>query len=105
MDGVKNVSVSAAVIALFIFIITMYRPPGMFSYNWNSTIIKGELFTEDVEVKNQFITHGKWKSGKKHDQRCEFLEINKCCKTKQDQHFEFFDKKLNLVNAAGEFKR
>ena len=105
MNGVKVFLLSATTTSLFIFIIDMCRPPDMYSHNWNGTKLKGELLIEDVEVKNQFITHGRWRPGKKHDQRCEFIETTKCCKQEQNQHFEFFNKKLNSINAVKEFKR
>ena len=83
----------------------MYRPRDPLSHYWNSTKIKGELFIKGVEAKNQFIAHGRWKPGIKHEQRCKFVQKTKCCKKQQNQHFEFFDKKLNSLNTVKEFKR
>ena len=51
------------------------------------------------------MTHGKWMPGKKHSQTCSFIDKVKCCKKKQNRHFEFHDQQLNTINAVKELRK
>ena len=52
-----------------------------------------------------FVTQGKWMSGKRHNQTCDFIEKEKCCTKKQKNlHFEFYNEHLNKINAVAELR-
>ena len=42
--------------------------------------------------------------GKKHNQTCDFIDKVKCCKKKQNRHFEFHAQRLNTINAVKELR-
>ena len=52
-----------------------------------------------------FIKHGKWMMGKRHNQTCDFIPANTCCKNTQNLHFEFRNQKLNKIDAVEELRK
>ena len=100
MYGVRIVVPCVVVTSLVIITIEMYRLPATSSH-----FCQLEELPEDRTDKTQFIKHGKWMPGKKHDQRCELKDETKCCKKEQNLHFEFYNKRLNKVDAVAEFRR
>ena len=100
MYGVRIVVPCVVVTSLVIITIEMYRLPATSSH-----FCQLEELPEDRTDKTQFITHGEWMPGKKHDQRCELKDETKCCKKGQNLHFEFYNKRLNKVDAVAEFRR
>ena len=103
MDVTRIIAVSlTAALLLLIIVMETSRLPVT-----NSRICQLEKLTKDVSYGKEFIIHGKWKPGKKLDHDyCEFfINTTKCCKKEQNLHFEFYDKKLNEVDAVQDFKR
>ena len=55
---------------------------------------------------NNFVIHGKWKSGRRYEQTCNFILEEKCCPKKQKNiHFEFHDPRLNTINPLEELRK
>ena len=52
-----------------------------------------------------FMIDGKWMPGKKHNQTCSFIDKEKCCKKKQNLHFEFHNARLNTINAVQKLRK
>ena len=104
MDGARIVAVS--VIAALLLIIVMERIDFRSGHKQRHLSIR-EITKDAAADKTQFIIHGRWKPGKKHvSYNCEFL-FNKdnCCKKDQNLHFEFYDKKLNEIDAVQKLRR
>ena len=99
MYGVRLVVPSIVVTSLVIITMETYRLSAT-----NSHICQLEHLTKDVTDENQLIIHGWWRPGKKQDQSCQFVQKNKCC-VEQNQHFEFYNKYLNEVDAVQDFRR
>ena len=104
MDGVRRpiFVLSAVIIVLFV----MYQCiPATNKYR---TILQEQQQStedDDNEAKHQFITHGRWMPGRKHNLACEFItKAYLCCKKEQNLHFEFYNKRLNKVDAVKEFR-
>ena len=108
MDGVRIFALSAVRIFLLSAVVTalfvMYQC--ILPTNSYRTILQEQQQSrEDNEAQNQFITLGKWMHGRKHNQSCEFLHKHYiCCKKEQNLHFEFYNKRLNKVDAVEEFR-
>ena len=108
MDGVwivvppaVRIFVLSAVVTVLFIVYQCILPT-----NSNQTILQEQQQSrEDHEAQNQFITLGKWMPGRKHNQSCEFLHKPYiCCKKEQNLHFEFYNKRLNKVDAVEEFR-
>ena len=98
MDGVRIFVLSAVITVLFLAY--QYIP----ATNKYQTKLQLQQPTEAVKSKHQFITHGRWMPGRKHNLVCEFINKTKCCIKEQNHlHFEFKDKRLNKVDAVKEF--
>ena len=52
-----------------------------------------------------FVKHGKWMRWKRHNQTCDFIPENMCCKKTQNLHFEFRNRKLNKIDAVEELRK
>ena len=63
----------------------------------------GIINSKDVKRENILI-YGKWKSGKRHNQTCDFNHKNTCCKNKQNLYFEFHNDNLNKIDAVQELR-
>ena len=100
MNGVRIVVSCVVVTSVVIIIIEMYR-----LHTTSSHMCQLEELTENAMDKSQFITHGKWMPGKRHDKRCELKDETKCCKKEQNLHFEFYNRRLNKVDAVEELRR
>ena len=69
------------------------------STEMNKTRIKDTVYSE------QFVTHGKWMPGKRHNQTCDFIPKTVCHKKDPNLHFQFYDNKLNKLDAVAELRK
>ena len=53
----------------------------------------------------QFIKHGKWMPGKRHNMTCDFIPKITCCKNRQSLYFKFHKNQLNKNNPVKELSR
>ena len=108
MDGVRIFVPSAvrifvlSVVVTVLFIVYHCILP---TNSYQTILQEQQQSREDDEAQNQFITLSKWMPGRKHNQSCEFLHKPYiCCKKEQILHFEFYNKRLNKVDAVEEFR-
>ena len=100
MDGVGIFVLSTVLTVLFF--VYQYIPA---TNSYRTILQEQKQPMETVKAKRQFITLGKWMPGRKHNQSCEFLHKPYiCCKMEQSLHFEFYNKRLNKVDAVEEFR-
>ena len=103
--------------SLFILIMCNYSSYEMLLTLHNSTAARS-LVQHPIEmnkvhktrVKNtvygeQFVTHGKWMPGKRHNQTCDFIPKTVCHKKDLNLHFQFHDNKLNKIDAVAELRK
>ena len=60
---------------------------------------------DEHDNNNNFVIHGKWMQGKRHNQTCDFIPKTTCCKNKQNLHFEFHEDRLNEIDAVEELRK
>ena len=56
-------------------------------------------------IGENFVIHGKWMPGKRHNQTCDFIPKTQCRKKDLNLHFQFHDNKLNKINAVAELRK
>ena len=104
MDGVgRPIFVLSAVVTALFFVYQCIPATN----KYRRILQEQQQSTEDDanEPKHQFITHGRWMPGRKHNQACHFIpRAYLCCKKERNLHFDFYKKRLNEVDAVKEFR-
>ena len=102
----KNLIIMVFVNVLALFsIFTMHNYGGseiLFSF---SSPTREDININKIVIDEDFVKHGKWMSGKHHNQTCAFIDKKKCCKKKQNLHFEFDEERLNQIDAVEELRK
>ena len=104
-------------ISLFILIMCNYSSSEMLLTLQNSTVVRSlvqhptemkkvhKTRIKDTVYSEQFVTHGKWIPGKRHNQTCDFIPKTVCHKKDLNLHFQFHDNKLNTIDAVAELRK
>ena len=113
----RNLNIVVLFIVLILFLILIMNNDGGWfknslcvkQYNKNLTETykvqnHGIINSKDVKRKN-LIIYGNWKPGKRHNQTCDFIPENTCCKNRQNLHFEFYEDRLNKVDDVKELRK
>ena len=90
-------------ILILLFILTVKNYGGsQILYNLQNSNSKDNNINN---IGEHFANQGKWMPGKRHSQMCGFVDKKKCCKNKQNLHFEFHEDRLNQIDAVEELRK